>query len=76
MIINFISIEENYVELSNSKMNQVKDFGKPLIEKISREILTNNNINDEAYSYIINGIWIWKFYNLDISELSTKKIDK
>lgn len=75
MIINFISIEENYVELSNSKMNQVKDFGKPLIEKISREILTNNNINDEAYSYIINGIWIWKFYNLDISELSTKKID-
>ncbi len=74
IIIDFMSIDENYKNLSTHKMNNEKDFEKSFLQKLSENIMKNSEIKDEVYSYIIKGIWFVKFPNFEIKNLTHKKI--
>lgn len=75
ILINFFNQEENYIELSKKKMNNEAVFTKVLLSKISREILMLNSITDEAYSFIVKGIWFWRYDDFSIDGLSSKQVD-
>lgn len=74
-LLAFLNINENYQKLSQSKMNNEKTFEKKLLEDLSRLILNSNKLTDEAYSYLVKGIWFWKYPNFRLNDLSSKKVD-
>lgn len=74
-LITYLNISDNYQKLSQSKMNNEKDFEKKLLEDLSRLILNSNKLTDEAYSYLVKAIWFWKYPNLKLNDLSSKKVD-
>ncbi|KHG34326.1 hypothetical protein [Sulfurospirillum sp. MES] len=73
-LIDFFNKEENYSELSKSKMNNEATFTKELLQKFSKEILLANEISDKAYEFIVRGIWFWKYKVLEFQTLSSKKV--
>lgn len=74
-LLAFLNINENYQELAQHKMNNKEVFGDELLQRISREILKSNQLSDEAYSYLVKGIWFWKYTNFKLNDLSSKKVD-
>lgn len=75
IIIDFMSIDENYKNLSTHKMNNEKDFNKELLLNLSKNIILSADIANQVYKYLIKGIWFWKYPTLDIKTLNSEKIE-
>ncbi len=74
-LISYLNIEENYKILSKTKINNEKDFDKnTILSSFNKELMLCNDINDEAYSYLIRSVWFWKYTNLDIGDIKSKKV--
>lgn len=72
IIINFISIEENYQELSANKIYNEKKFEEEVIKNLASNLISFNEFNDESYSYITKSLYQYtSFY----TELTNEKID-
>lgn len=75
-LIDFLNIEENYKVLANLRINNEKDFEKDtILESFNKEIMLSNQISDNAYEYLIKSVWFWKYPQLDIEHLSSRKIE-
>lgn len=71
IIIDFISIEENYQELSINKIYN-KEFEEEVIKNLASDLISFNELNDESYSYITKSLYQYvSFY----TELTNEKID-
>lgn len=71
IIIDFISIEENYQELSTNKIYN-KEFEEEVIKNLASDLISFNELNDESYSYITKSLYQYaSFY----TELTNEKID-
>ena len=75
-LIDYLNIENNYKELSKFKINNENDFDKDTtLSNFNKELMLSNDINDNAYEYLIKSIWFWKYPTLAIQDLNSKKVD-
>ena len=72
IIIDFISIEENYKQLSNDMIYDKNEFDEGIRKALSLNLIQFNELNDECYSYIIKGLY---FYTNFSTKLANEKID-
>lgn len=74
-LLYFLNDSENYNELTKKKLNdEEKGFPELLDQHLSEEILLTEEINDQAYEKLVQGIRFW-FPNLPISDLSPLKVN-
>ncbi|CAA6809876.1 MAG: Unknown protein [uncultured Sulfurovum sp.] len=73
-IIEYLNVEENYIALSNSKIDN-EQFEELLLNGFKSKLLLCNTIEDEGYRYLIKSIEDTKYHNLDVAHLSQMKID-
>lgn len=73
-IMLFINNLENAVGLSKPKIPYNSE-NKELIQKLSKELVLNNDIKDENYSYIMKSIPFRYNHNLQFIELAKNKIE-
>ena len=74
-LIQYLNIEENYKTLCKSKINNKEDFDElEVIQTINKKIMLCNEINDEAYKYLIKSIWYRTYHKLDIENLNYGKV--
>jgi len=72
----FLNREENYIELSNFKINNEELFDKEtILSEFNEKVILSENISEDAYKYLIKSIRFWKYPSLAFEKLSTSKID-
>ncbi|PHS59111.1 MAG: hypothetical protein COB17_00835 [Sulfurimonas sp.] len=75
-LIEYFNIEENYKQLSESKINNEKAFDKDeILQPFNTKLILSSSLSDEAYSYLIKSIWFIDYSDLNIKDLSVKKIE-
>ncbi|MCB4765142.1 MAG: hypothetical protein LGB00_04945 [Sulfurovum sp.] len=75
-IISYLNVENNYVQLSEQKINNEAIFDKSeILNPFNTNLLLSKNLTDEAYSYLIKSIWFVGYKDLALDELSMSKIE-
>ncbi|MCB4747894.1 MAG: hypothetical protein LGB54_04775 [Sulfurovum sp.] len=75
-IIAYLNIENNYVELSEQKINNEAIFDKSkILNPFNTNLLLSKNLTDKAYTYLIKSIWFIGYENLALDELSMSKVE-
>jgi len=72
-LINFLNIEANYLQLSESKLKSDEVFDDDFIKHISKSILLSLDISDACFQHLIKSI-PYTYNSLDFKELSEEKI--
>ena len=67
IIINFISIEENYQELSANKIYNEKKFEEEVIKNLASNLISFNEFNDESYSYITKSLYQYTSFYTELT---------
>lgn len=70
--MNFLNDEENYSELSKSKINSSGFFDEELHKSLSQDIVLLEEISDVAYAYLLKSV-PWWYNQTDFSNLSENK---
>lgn len=72
-LINFLNIEANYLQLSESKLKSDEVFDDDFIKHISKSILLSLDISDTCFEHLIKSI-PYTYNSLGFEELSEYKI--
>ena len=76
VLIGYLNIENNYIELSKSKINNEDTFDKTeILNSFNTKLILLSSLSDKVYSYLIKSIWFINDKNLSLNELSMSKID-
>ena len=74
-LIEYLNIEENYKQLSESQINNEKAFDKDeILQPFNTKLILSSSLSDDAYSYLIHSIWSVDYEDLNIKELSLSKV--
>lgn len=74
-LIDFLNIEENFLELTKTKINNDELFDKDeVLKPFNTSIILSNELSDKAYKYLIKSI-CFVYISLSIEKLDDKKID-
>ena len=73
-LFTFLNNEDNALELSKSKMNNKDQYGEEILQKFSREILLSEEISNNVYENLVQGIWYW-YSSLNFENLLPEKVE-
>ncbi len=74
-LIEYLNIEENYKQLSESQINNEKAFDKDeILQPFNTKLILSSSLSDDAYSYLIHSIWFVNYEDLNIKELNLSKV--
>lgn len=75
VLIEYLNKEDNYKQLSESKINNEKSFNKDeVLQPFNSKLILSSNLSNEAYTYLIKSIWFVGYKDLNINELNLSKI--
>ena len=76
VLVSYLNIEDNYIELSKSKINNEIIFDKSeILKPFNKKLILSSGLNDKAYSYLIKSIWLTNYKTLSVGGLSKSKIE-
>lgn len=73
-LIDFLEDEENYIQLSDSKIKDCIDLDKKLLVKFSNSFISNEKISDKCFEALLL-CCPYVYSSLDFEKLSMKKIE-
>lgn len=75
VLIDYLNKEDNYKQLSESKINNEQSFDKDeILQPFNTKLILSSVLNNEAYDYLIKSIWFVGYADLNINELNLSKI--
>jgi len=75
-IIDYLNIEENYIELSEFKINNETNFDKDtLLSDFNEKLILSEKLGNEAYIYVLKSICFIEYPSLSVEQLDRLKID-
>lgn len=76
VLVNYLNIRDNYMELSKSKINNKDIFDKTeILNPFNTKLILSSVLSDEAYRELIKSIYFINYKSLSLSGLSKSKIE-
>lgn len=75
VLVKYMNLKSVYLELQKTQCKNIELFGEDTIKAISRKLIFNNSFTDEAYPYIVDGVYYSYTSSNGLSKLSQVKIN-